>query len=281
MRRLLDVVGHAWRVGTPKPIVFALLDLAAVGPARPLWEKEVPWQIGKYVERHGNNVRIDRCRLDMSAGVFSTFQRGCFWLQRYEEPERMGVARFLDPTLPVVELGASTGMLSCLINTRLRVATAHVAVEANPDLIPVLHANRRLNGCSFSIVHAALAYDSAPIAFAPGDDHLAGQTEARDCAETLVPTVTLRHMLDRFNFERATLVCDIEGMEVDLFRHEAETLTERIAWLIIELHEPISGSAAVEGLLRGLRDCHFDLVWQRNWTRVFRNLRWADRAEAR
>jgi FkbM family methyltransferase len=274
--RLLEIVGHAWRVRTPKPVVFALLDAAAIGPVRAFWEKEVPWQLGKYVERHGNQVRIDGCRLDMSAAVFSTFQRGCFWLQRYEEPERIGVSRYLDSRLPVVELGASTGMLSCLINKRLRAPAAHVAVEANPDLIPVLEENRRLNHCSYSVVHAAVAYESTPLAFAAGNDHLAGRADSHGEGDRPVASVTLGRLLDRFQFDRATLVCDIEGMEVDLCRNEADTLGRRIAWLIIELHEPISGTAAVEDLLRVLSAQHFELVWQCNWTRVFRNVRLAD-----
>jgi hypothetical protein len=238
--RLTQVAGHAWRVGTARPLLFALIDAAAIGPLRRFWEKEAPWQAGKLVERSGNRVRLDGCRLDVGSSIFSTFQRGCLWLSRHEEPERIAVGRYLDPALPVVELGASTGMLSCLINRRLRHPDHHVAVEANPDLIPVIHANRQLNNASFTVVHAAVAYDQ------------------------------------RFNFDRATLVCDIEGMEIDLWRREREVIVNHVVWLIVELHEPISGTEAVTGFIRELRADGFDLVWERSWTRVFRNTRWKD-----
>ena len=273
--RLTQVAGHAWRVGTARPLLFALIDAAAIGPLRRFWEKEAPWQAGKLVERSGNRVRLDGCRLDVGSSIFSTFQRGCLWLSRHEEPERIAVGRYLDPALPVVELGASTGMLSCLINRRLRHPDHHVAVEANPDLIPVIHANRQLNNASFTVVHAAVAYDQASVTFARGEDHLVGHARG-DAQSAGVATTTLGGLLERFNFERATLVCDIEGMEIDLWRREREVIVNHVVWLIVELHEPISGTEAVTGFIRELRADGFDLVWERSWTRVFRNTRWKD-----
>jgi len=272
--RLLQVLAHAWRIGNASPVLFAVLDGAAIGPLRAFWEKEAPWHLGKFVERTGNMVRLDGCQLDVSSATFSTFQRGCLWLSRHEEPERIAVVRFLDPALPVIELGASTGMLSCLINRRLRQPDAHVAVEANPDLISVLQSNRALNGCSFAVVHAAVAYDRRSIGFARGEDHLAGQADAHAALEGTIETTTLGRLLDRFEFERATLVCDIEGMEIDMWRQEGDTLAQRIVWLIVELHEPISGVEAVHEFIDGLEARGFTLVWERSWTRVFHNTRW-------
>jgi FkbM family methyltransferase len=272
--RLLQVVAHAWRIGNARPALFAMLDAAAIGPLRTFWAKEAPWHLGKFVERTGNTVRLDGCRLDVSSTTFSTFQRGCLWLSRHEEPERIAVARYLDPDLPVIELGASTGMLSCLINRRLRQPSAHVAVEANPDLISVVQSNRALNGGSFTVVHAAVAYDGRSIGFVRGEDHLAGQADAHVELRGTIETTTVRQLLDRFKFERATLVCDIEGMEIDMWRQEPDTLVQRIAWLIVELHEPISGVEAVHEFIDGLQTRGFTLVWERSWTRVFRNTRW-------
>lgn len=269
------MLGHAWRIRNVRPVLFAALDAVAIGPLHRFWEKEAPWQVGKLVERAGNTVKLDGCRLDVSSATFSTFQRGCLWLSRHEEPERIAVGRFLDPSLPVIELGASTGMLSCLINRRLGQPTAHVAVEANPDLIPVLQANRALNRCSFTVMHAAVAYDGQSIVFARGEDHLAGQARVQSDSERRVDTTTLEKLLDAMNFRLATLVCDIEGMEIELWRHERETFRDRIAWVIVELHEPISGVEAVRQFIEELQAEGFTRVWECSWTRVFRNSRWA------
>jgi len=273
--RLLRVLGHAWRIRNVRPVFFAALDAVAIGPLRRFWEKEAPWQVGKLVERAGNTVKLDGCRLDVSSATFSTFQRGCLWLCRHEEPERIAVGRFLDPSLPVIELGASTGMLSCLINRRLGQPAAHVAVEANPDLIPVLQANRALNRCLFTVMHAAVAYDGESIVFARGEDHLAGQARAQADSERRVGATTLQQLLDAMNFRLATLVCDIEGMEIELWRHERETFRDRIAWLIVELHEPISGVETVRQFIEEVQAEGFTRVWECSWTRVFRNNRWA------
>ena len=272
--RLLQVLEHAWRIRNARPAILALLDATARGPLRSFWETQAPWHVGKLVERRGNVVHLDGCRLDVSSQTFSTFQRGCLWLSRHEEPERIAVTRYLNPAQPVIELGASTGMLSCLINRRLDRPAAHVAVEANPDLIPVIQSNRALNGCSFEVVHAAVAYDRRSIGFAHGEDHLAGQADLQVAVTERVATTTLRQLLDRRQWDRATLVCDIEGMEIDLWRHEADTVAERIGCLIVELHEPISGREAVQAFLDGVRARGFALVWERSWTRVFRNTRW-------
>ena len=121
---------------------------------------------------------------------------------------------------------------------------AHVVVEPNPELIPVLQRNRDLNRCSFSI-------------------------------STPVEAVTFLDLLERFGLEMVTLVCDIEGVEIDLLTHEEATVAAHVAWIIVELHEPISGRAAVEGFLRRVDTAGFALVWERGWTRVFRNRRWS------
>jgi FkbM family methyltransferase len=188
--------------------------------------KEVPWHIGKHVERTGCIVRLDNCQLDVNSDVFSTFHRGCIWLHRHEEPERIAVGRFLNPALPVIELGASTGALSCLINRRLHFPEAHIAVEANPALIPVLDRNRLLNSCRFTIIHAAVADSTRPVGFSPGYDHLAGRVNGAPNPESAVKVVTLGTLLNCVPGNRVTLVCDIEGMEVDLWRRDRDTIVE-------------------------------------------------------
>ena len=83
----------------------------------------------------------------------------------YELPERFAVKRYLRPSTPVVELGASLGVVSCAINRRLSNPERHVAVEANPAVLPILTGNRDLNGCRFEIVHAAAGAEGDVITF--------------------------------------------------------------------------------------------------------------------
>ena len=51
-----------------------------------------------------------------------------------------------------------------------------------------------------------------------------------------VPAVTLREVADRYGFERFGLLCDIEGAEMDILRHDEALLVERARWVIMESH---------------------------------------------
>lgn len=274
--RLMMLVRHAWRVRRLRPAIIAIADRLARGRVKEFWLRQLPWYLGKYwVERVcGGVIALDDCRLDTNGQVFTTFERGSLWLQRYEDPERVAIARFLEPDLPVVDLGASVGALSCLVNRRLQRPTAHVAVEPNAALISSLERNRELNRASFAIVHAALAYAGAA-GFAPGADNLEGRVIHDAGSGPVVRTVTLGQLLDQFGFDRVTLICDIEGTETELLAHEAETLADRVSTFIIEFHPWIYGVERVRELVQQLRQAGFDEIWTQYGTYVFKNTRWS------
>jgi 16S rRNA A1518/A1519 N6-dimethyltransferase RsmA/KsgA/DIM1 with predicted DNA glycosylase/AP lyase activity len=70
----------------------------------------------------------------------------------FEKHERETIKRCLDPNLPVVEVGGCIGVVACTTNRLLQEPSKHVVVEANPDLVPVLEANRQLNQCEFVVL---------------------------------------------------------------------------------------------------------------------------------
>lgn len=278
--RLRMMFRHAWRVGRVRPAVIAIgdrvlwkVDGLTGGAAWRAWQKQLPWYLGKYIVEplHGGIVALDDCRLDTNNETFTTFQRGSLWLHRYEEPERIAIVRFLDPDLPVVELGASIGAISCLINRRLRDRTRHVAVEPSAELLPLLERNRQLNDAGFVSVHAAVAYGAGGMRFEHSVDNLEGHMVAVEGVCDAVPTVTLGELLDRFRFERATVVCDIEGMEVQLLERESDILNARVAWLIVELHPWIYGQDTADRLVDRLQSGGFVHLWTYSSTFVFRN----------
>ncbi len=279
--RLWLMIRHAWRVRRFRPALIAVIDRIVSkmdwlvrGAASRVWQKQLPWYIGKYLVEPVNRgiVPLDNCKLDTNNETFTTFLRGSLWLHRYEEPERLAIVRFLDPDLPVLELGASVGGMSCLINRRLSNPEAHVAVEPSPQLLPLLARNREVNRASFTSVQAAVAYGSASLSFSPGPDNLEGRVDV-DGGVT-VPTATVQELLDRFRFERVTLVCDVEGMEVELWAHESHVIADRVAWLIIELHSWIYGQGTTDSLIEQFKSQGFSHVWTRSCTFVFRNTRW-------
>lgn len=158
----------------------------------------------------------------------------------YEDGERTALAHVFNPDLPLIECGASIGVLACLTNGRLRHPEAHVAIEANPSLLPLLERHRARNGARFEILPAAVAYGVADVEFAISGDSLASSLHG-DGRRVRVPAVTLGAVADQHGFDRFGLVCDIEGAEMDILRHDEATLVQRAAWVVMESHRDAQG----------------------------------------
>ena len=224
------------------------------------WRRGEIWQLGRFVGMPTDIVRLDGCKFTIDQTCVPSNIIELLLSNRYEEPERHALKDFLDPDLPVVELGGCIGVVSCLTNRLLRRPEAHVVVEANPGLLPILRHHRERNECRFQVVHAALSYEAETIAFNVNDNVLASSVYGEDQQAVIVPTVTLRHLLNRYGFEQATLICDIEGAELGLVEHEIATLVGRVAAIIMELHGRFDGDEPAAGMLAVLERAGFALV---------------------
>jgi FkbM family methyltransferase len=243
---------------------------------RPLWANG--WQerlTGAVVELRGNVVGIEGLRFSCDSPVIPRHIKAHIASDRYEQPERKALKHFLDPGLPVVELGGCIGVIACLTNKRLRLPENHVVVEANPDLIPLLERNRDQNGCRFTIVHRAVAYGADRVTFyrnmiflASNVDRLYGESPTD---ATTVQTTTFGDLLVRFGFDRCTLVCDIEGAECSLVEHEPHVLRTRVATLMVEVHGEALTADATSGMLQRLQRLGFQERFCESGTYVFEN----------
>ncbi len=210
----------------------------------------VPW-IASFSHRHGSLVagpfarllgscRLDGARFGTRASVITLRTAGDLLLDRYEAQERRALAAVLDPDLPVIECGASIGVLACLVNRQLANPDAHVAIEANPDLLPLLERHRQMNGARFHIRHAAVAYDGPTVSFARSRDSLAGSLTGSGLREP-VPAVTVDQVAREAGFAQFGLLCDIEGAEMAILRHDEAALTGHAAWVVMESHRAADG----------------------------------------
>lgn len=236
------------------------------------WLKRQDALLGRVVELTGNRVRLEKCRFSVNHPAIPTWRKSLFLFNRYEIEERRAVARVLDPELPVVEFGGSIGVVACITNRRLRHPGQHVVVEANGDLIPLLEQNRRRNRARFTVLHKAVAYGTPDVLFHL-DDFLSGRVQGAPGRAVRVPTVSLREIVDEFGFARCTLICDIEGEEIELVRREKDVLHDRVATLIIEMHPAVSGSEAVGEMLRELEALSFVAVFRDQDTWALQNTR--------
>jgi len=263
-------IGGIWSVLSDKRQAMSAALYGRI--ARSLWVWEDHWWVGKMVELRGNRVKVGGCEFSLdSAAIRTAHKSRLFFDFVYEKPEREALERYLKPELPVVELGASIGVIACLTNKRLSDPQRHVVVEANPDLLRLLVENRERNACRFSIMHGALGYGAREIRFYQHGDFLCGSLQHASRKHVSVRALSLKDILDNFNDQRCTLICDIEGGEGDLIEQELGVIAARVETLIIEIHEKVLGKEAVDRLIHKLEDAGLPLAHKKWETYVFEN----------
>ncbi|HEX5875009.1 MAG TPA: FkbM family methyltransferase [Pyrinomonadaceae bacterium] len=223
------------------------------------WRRGEVWQLGRFVGMPTTIVRIDGCKFTLDAALPVNVVH-LLLENNYEAPEREALKKYLDPELPVIELGACLGIVSCLTNRRLRHPEKHIVVEANPTLVPLLAQNRERNGCSFKIVHGALSYGADTVTFKVNDNILASSLNGDEQRAVVVSTVPLKLLLNETGFENVTLICDIEGAELQLVEHELDVIGERVAMIIMELHDRMVGEEPTQRMLQRLESVGFQIV---------------------
>ena len=223
------------------------------------WRRGEVWQLGRFVGMPTEIVRLDGCKFKLDDALPANVV-DLLLENNYEAPEREALKKYLDPELPVIELGACLGIVSCLTNRRLRQPEKHVVVEANPSLVPLLAENQERNGCHFKIVHAALSYGADTITFKVQDNILASSLNGDEQRAVVVSTITLQLLMDETGFEKVTLICDIEGAELQLVEYELDVIRERVAMVIMELHDRMVGDEPTQRMLERLESVGFRIV---------------------
>ena len=269
---MVKKVSTAWKViGTRGFSGF--IDLLAVRSRRLLprrWVRNPPW-LGALVRLRGNRVQIGDCTFDVAHPLISNAIRSRLARGRYERPELELIADWLDPDAPVIELGGGIGVVATLVNRMLRNPLEHVVVEANPSLIPVLHHHKALNRAGFVVEHAALDYSGSPTArLVHGKEFISGRVGTAGDEGVAVPVITLERLVQRFPWENATLVCDIEGLEIELVEREGELLARHCRTLIIELHPKLRTKAERDAMMSRLHALGFGHVASMKHVHAFR-----------
>jgi FkbM family methyltransferase len=230
-----------------------------VDPFVQYWYTDHLWE-GKIFERMGNKSKIDGVMISLDNPYIATKNKGALWKGIYEAPERRLFYRYFPLDLPVIELGASVGVLACVTNSKLLNPKQHVVVEANPQLIPTLKQNRDLNGCQFKIVAGAVAYGTQQVTFYVDEKFTDGSLEHKTGVPITVSAYNVQFLAQSEGFDRFNLICDIEGAEIHLVQHEIDYLQAHTCWLLVEKHPKIVGAKPIEEMDARLRDGGFELV---------------------
>ncbi|MFN0293147.1 FkbM family methyltransferase [Pedobacter helvus] len=174
------------------------------------------------------------------------FIKSSIFLGLYERSEINCIAKYLNPDLPVMELGCSIGATSMTILKTIKNKKL-ISVEANPLLLKNLQSTQKINNLSnWHIINKAVDYsgkDHISFAIDPGNlGSKKSETNSTD-KDVLVPTVTISELLNAYKIDtNFNLVCDIEGAEIEFILNDSKTLKERCNTLIIELHDTIYSS---------------------------------------
>jgi len=210
--------------------------------------------------RHGKVIESGGARIVVDSPLVTPLHVQHLLSGRYELAEMEMTRRFIDPSLPTIELGGSIGVLATLANRLLDHPENHVVVEANPLVAPILRKNRDLNGGKFEIVEAAVAYGSPTIKFTIGRDCMTGSTKYDGARVVEVPTTTLRQLIDSRGFGMVNLIVDIEGAEFDLARHELDALKNHVKVFIVETHEYLLKDGSTGRMLQSLESAGFRIA---------------------
>lgn len=202
--------------------------------------------IGFGFDLSGAIYRVDGCRFEIPVHLTDRNYRSAFVFGEYETAERKLIREYLRADDRVIELGGCIGVLSCLVNARLKTRTQHLVVEANPELIPLLRRHRELNKACFEIEECAVSTEHE-VSFAIHRlmTH-SGIFAERDCRQISVRGRSLADLNDShgpFN----VLLIDVEGSELDVLRSSSNLLSE-YRLVIIEFHDERLG-------IEGLNEC--------------------------
>jgi FkbM family methyltransferase len=198
--------------------------------------------IGFGFDLRGAIYKVDGCRFKIPVHLTDRNYRSAFVFGEYEVGERKLIRRFLRPDDRVIELGGCIGVLSCLVNARLKSRAHHLVVEANPELIPLLRYHRELNQACFEIEQCAISTEPE-VTFSL---HRL-MTHSGIFAEATRRIPVRGRSLGELNESHGpfnVLMIDIEGSELEVLRNSSDLLM-KYRLVIIELHQEPLG---VEGL---------------------------------
>lgn len=185
------------------------------------------------------DLRWLRFRFDVSFSIVTNKTVASIFFGIYEASEKRLIQRYLKADLDVVELGSSMGLVSTHILSRLSSKRKLICVEANPYLIDVIKANLRLNDKGKHTVvveNVAINYSGVLVNLHLTDNTTETKVSLVKNSGVEVNAVSLRSILSEQRIKDYTLVCDIEGSEIEVFKNDASALS-MCRDLFIELHE--------------------------------------------
>lgn len=186
--------------------------------------------------------RLAGLRLEVPRAILGPATWRALHDRTYERNELDLLPRLLRPTDTVLEVGAALGLVSA---RAAQLARRVVAVEANPDLLPVARRTHELNGVQVELRHAVVGHADGEATFHLHRDFWASSIAAPPGEEALtrplrLPARALSGLLAEIRPE--VLIVDVEGGEAAFFAGEA---LPGVRQVLVELHRWATGLAGI------------------------------------
>lgn len=186
-----------------------------------------------------NKIRFNNVWICTDYSEISNYIKACLFWGLYEKQEAKFIQKYISNDLPVIELGASIGVISCI--TARKVFPQNVySVEASPSLIRIIENNLKLNQIdNCKVLNLALG-SNTEVFFTPGKDNTVGTiSDNRNENSVSVKCLPLSGIASSLKLQKFNLICDIEGSETDFLFGDPESLMA-CELMIIELHDTVA-----------------------------------------
>lgn len=161
----------------------------------------------------------------------------------YESAEIRFVEKYLRNDLDVIELGSSIGIVAGHIISKMGEGKNFITVEANPFLIDTIQANIKRHqkpGSTFEVLNNAVGHAAEEVTISITNNNTETRVVKNEAAAdgVKVKTIKFSELVERNANRNYSLVCDIEGSEVEILLFEATAL-KQCCQLFIELHDAV------------------------------------------
>jgi len=198
------------------------------------------WTKPRRVKLHGVWLSCDP--KDVPSSVIDLIYR-----EQYERAEAWLCRSVVKPTDRVLELGGGIGFIGSVC-ARICGSDRVTTYEANPQMESMIRQTHDMNGLTPDLRMRAIAQEAGEICFYLNDNVISSSLVDRDFGgQQTVACDALADVLQEV--APTTLVCDIEGAEVDLLMSVDLSTIQKI---IIELHPKIVGDEANDRLITHL-----------------------------
>ena len=181
------------------------------------------------------NIPWNGVRINVSSNLIKGRVKASLFWGLYESAEARLIKKYISTlNVPLVELGASIGAVSSLLNHYKNKSLPSFHVEADARFIPLLSNNLDRNRAqNWKAINALVADDG--FTFQIGSNNTVGRVvPATGVKDELCES--LSSLLTKFSLTDFFLISDIEGAEAFFLFQDAHAL-DNCKGLIIELHE--------------------------------------------